>query len=127
MADRYDTSANPEAQYQPGSNDQVLLNRLGITDAAEIDQVELELLAKLTETLFAELAADQVLTVAEVCEWHRRWLGNLYSWAGQYRSVNMGKGDFQFATAGLIPDLMQTFESRFLVPMACRRGWMMMR
>ena len=34
----------------------------------------------------------------------------------------MGKGDFQFATAGLIPDLMQTFESRFLVPMACQEG-----
>ena len=31
----------------------------------------------------------------------------------------MGKGDFQFAAAHLIPKLMQAFETRFLVPMAC--------
>ena len=49
-----------------------------------------------------------------MCEWHRHWLGNLYVWAGQYRSVNMGKGYFQFAAAHLIPKLMQTLENRFL-------------
>jgi len=122
MPDRYDTSGNPEAQFQPGSNDSVLHNKLGITDLAEMNQLELELLAELTEVLFTELEESQVLFVADLCEWHRRWLGNVYSWAGQYRSVNMGKGDFQFATASLIPQLMDTFEKKFLVPMACHKG-----
>jgi cell filamentation protein len=47
-------------------------------------------------------------------EWHRRWLGNVFSWAGMYRSVNIGKGGFQFAAANLIPQLMDEFEEKFL-------------
>ena len=103
MTDRYSTLTNLEGQYQPGSNNLVLLNKLGITDLAEINQLELELLADLTE-----LEEGQILSSVDLCEWHRRWLGNVYVWAGNYRSVNMSKGDFQFATASLIPDLMNT-------------------
>lgn len=122
MTNRYDTSTSSEGQYQPGSNDLVLLNKLDITDLAEINQLELELLDQLTEVLLTELVGDQVLSSADLCEWHRRWLGNVYDWAGNYRSVNMGKGDFQFATASLIPDLMKAFERKFLVVLACYEG-----
>ena len=110
MTNRYDTSANPESLYQIGSNNQVLLNKLGIVNPTEMDRVELELLDQLTESLVDELAADKRLSVSDLCDWHRRWLGNVYSWAGEFRSVNMGKGEFQFAAAHLIPKLMQDFE-----------------
>jgi len=122
MTNRYDTSTSSEGQYQPGSNDLILLNKLEITDVAEMNQLELELLDQLTEVLLTELVGGQVLSSADLCEWHRRWLGNVYEWAGDYRSVNMGKGDFQFATASLIPNLMKTFEQNFLVPMVCHEG-----
>ena len=121
MTDRYSTLTNLEGQYQPGSNNLVLLNKLGVTDLAEINQLELELLADLTEVLLTELEEGQILSSVDLCEWHRRWLGNVYEWAGNYRSVNMSKGDFQFATASLIPGLMKTFEQDFLVPMACNK------
>jgi cell filamentation protein len=52
--------------------------------------------------------------VADLKNWHRLWLGNVYPWAGQERSVNMGKGGFQFATAGLIPGLLAAFEREHL-------------
>jgi len=119
MANRYDTPANPEGLYQIGSNNQVLLNKLGIVNPAEMDRVELELLDQITESLVDELAADKGLSVSDLCDWHRRWLGNVYSWAGEFRSVNMGKGEFQFAAAHLIPKLMQDFEIRYLAPLAC--------
>ena len=122
MTDRYSTLTNLEGQYQPGSNNLVLLNKLGITDLAEINQLELELLADLTEVLLTELEEGQILSSVDLCEWHRRWLGNVYEWAGNYRSVNMSKGDFQFATASLIPNLMNTFEQNVLVPMACNKS-----
>jgi len=122
MTNRYDTSTSSEGQYQSGSNELVLLNKLGITDLTEINQLELELLDQLTEVLLTELVEGQILSAADLCEWHRRWLGNIYDWAGNYRSVNMGKGDFQFATASLIPNLMKSFEQKFLVPMACYVG-----
>lgn len=40
---------------------------------------------------------------------HRQWLGGIYEWAGGYRDVNVAKGDFQFASAHLIPQLMAEF------------------
>ena len=48
------------------------------------------------------------------CVWHRLWLGYVYPWAGQERSVNLGKGGFQFATAGLLPGLLRDFERQCL-------------
>ena len=41
MTDRYDTAGNPEGQYQPGSDDSVLLNKLSIVDSAEMGMVVL--------------------------------------------------------------------------------------
>ncbi len=114
MTDKYDTSRSAEGQFQPGSQGDVLLNKLGITDMEEMNEVELRLLNKLTRTLLEEIEVDQRISVADLCEWHRRWLGNVFSWAGQYRSVNMAKQDFQFAAAHLIQKLMQKYETEFL-------------
>ena len=41
MTDRYDTSGNTEAQFEPGSDQTVLVNKLGITDSVEMVDVEL--------------------------------------------------------------------------------------
>jgi len=114
MADRYDTLDNPEGRFQPGSNDRVLINKLGIIEPTEMDEIELNLMGQLTEVVLGEVEADQVISSNDLCEWHRRWLGNVYVWAGQYRSVNMGKGDFQFAAAHLIDGLMQKLDKNFL-------------
>ena len=114
MTDRYDTSKNIEGQFQPGSQGQVLLNKLKIIDPGELDDVELNLLKQLNLSVLDAVSEDQIITSDDLCEWHRRWLGNVYEWAGQYRTVNMGKGDFQFAAAHLIPKLMQAFNSKFL-------------
>ncbi len=115
MSDRYDTSGIPEGQFQPGSSDQVLLNRLGITNVTEMDDIELDLLELLTDAVINDVHEDQTITSENLCEWHRRWLGNVYEWAGQFRSVNMGKGSFQFAAAHLLPKLMQEFNRKFLL------------
>lgn len=55
MADRYDTSGNPEAQYQPGSDNLVLLNELGITKVDDINLIETKLLSDLLVALTQEL------------------------------------------------------------------------
>jgi cell filamentation protein len=41
---------------------------------------------------------------------HRDWLGPIYPWAGEFRSVNIGKGGFQFAAAHRISGLMMRLE-----------------
>lgn len=114
MPNRYDTSINPEGQYQPGSNNTVLQNKLGITDVKNMDDVELDLLGQLYEAVFNSVEIDQQITVADIFEWHRKWLANVYEWAGKERSVNMGKGDFHFAAARQIPFLLKELDKKVL-------------
>ena len=114
MTNRYDASGSSEGRYQPGSDEKVLLNRLDIIDPDEMEDVELDLLQQLTEAVLSEVSEDQQITSDDLCEWHRRWLGNVYDWAGQYRSVNMSKDGFPFAVAHLVPGLMQKLNDNFL-------------
>lgn len=89
-----------QGRFQPGSNDQVLKNKLGITDPAERDEAELILLEKLYEDVLLYNLPRGQIEVADLKKWHHRWLGNVYAWAGDERSVNMSKGDFHFAAIG---------------------------
>jgi len=114
MVDRYDTSSTTEGQYQPGSDDKVLLNKLGISDMTQMEELEFDLLGELQEQLLKELGMDQRISAQELCSWHRRWLRSVYNWAGKYRSVNIGRGGFTFAGAHLIPKLMADFEHQYL-------------
>ena len=114
MVDRYDASGATEGEYQPGSENKVLLNKLGIIDPEEMDDIELQLLEQLYENVMNSVSVDQIITVSELCEWHRKWLGNLYEWAGKVRSVNMSKGDFSFAAAQQIPRLLAELDKTYL-------------
>lgn len=87
---------------------------MGITDPAQMETLEFDLLAVLEHELLQEVETDLMITARDLCEWHRRWLGNVYEWAGAYRTVNMTKGNFLFAASHLIPELMQKYEDNFL-------------
>jgi cell filamentation protein len=114
MPDRYDTSGNPEGQYQPGSNNRVLLNKLGITDPQEMENIEFDYLIQFQAALFDELSMDQQLTVIDLCDWHRRWLGPIYEWAGNYRTVTISKEGFPFAAVPQLSNLMLMFDRQYL-------------
>jgi cell filamentation protein len=114
MPDRYDTSGNPEAQHQPGSDNQVLLNKLGITDPQEMEDTEFDSLVKFQVALFDAFPVDQQITAKDLCEWHRDWLGAIYEWAGNYRTVTMSKGDFPFAAVPQLPNLMLKLDQEYL-------------
>ena len=114
MKGRYDTTGNVEAQFEPGSNGSVLVNKLGIADAEEMDDVELDLLKRLGGGGGGGGGGGERLTVADIREWHRRWLGNVYVWAGSYRTLNMGKGGFQFAASSQVPRLMDNLDQDVL-------------
>jgi cell filamentation protein len=79
-----------------------------------MDDVELVLLGELQTALLDEVEADQRITVNDLCNWHRDWLGQVYVWAGEFRSVNMQKGEFPFAAVTQIPKLMSEFDSNYL-------------
>ena len=114
MNGRYDSTGNVEAQFEPGSDDRVLANKIGVSDVDEMDDIELDLLKRLYDAVLGSVAADQRLTAADIREWHRRWLGSVYAWAGQYRTLNMSKADFTFAASGQVPKLMDTLDKEVL-------------
>ena len=111
---RYDTTGNVEAQFEPGSGGRVLANKLGIADPKEMDDIELDLLVRLQKDVTSSVKADQPITVADLREWHHRWLGKVYAWAGRERSVNMSKEDFLFAACGQIPRLIDKLDKDVL-------------
>jgi cell filamentation protein len=114
MPDRYDTSGTPEGQFQPGSDGKVLRNKLGIVDPQEMEDVEFDRLVQFESMLFDELAMDQRLTVDDLCDWHKRWLGPVYEWAGDYRTVTLSRDGFPFAAVPQLPKLMQEFGEKYL-------------
>lgn len=113
MNKRYQVSG-AEGKFESGSNGLVLRNLVGITSPEDMDALELQLLGDLYEEVLLNDFPDRALTVADLKRWHQLWLGNVYPWAGKERSVNLGKDGFQFATAALLPGLLDEFEREYL-------------
>lgn len=110
---RYQVSSS-EGQYEKDSGKQVLANKQGIVTSDEMDEAELVLLEKLYQSVFEEQFPQGQLSVALLKNWHRRWLGNIYAWAGQERAVNISKGGFMFAPSAQLPKLLNEFDSKYL-------------
>lgn len=110
MPTRYDTGHLTEAQFEPGSRGRVLKNLLGIRGKRAMDELETIKLAEATDWAIHHVMADQRFTAADICSWHKQWLGQVYAWAGDYRQVNISKGSFVFAMAQQVPRLMQEYE-----------------
>jgi len=100
----------PEAELEPGSHGRVLRNLPGIRAVREMERHETEALFVATQLLIDETRRDQRFTADDIREMHKLWLSEIYTWAGQYRSVNVTKGSFTFAAASQIPRLMQELE-----------------
>lgn len=111
MTDRYSTSHLPEDQYEPGSNCTVLRNLLGITSKEEMEHVEEERFEVLMEEAANRFDSHHSFTAQDILWLHKFWLNGIFSWAGAYRTVNIGKGGFMFATAAHVPELMRQFQN----------------
>lgn len=76
-----------------------------------MDQLEGRGQVRTLEDVAAFYDKDHRFAAADVCRIHQVWLGQIYSWAGRYRQVNVKKDEFPFAAATLIQKLMTDFES----------------
>jgi cell filamentation protein len=112
--DRYDVSGLPEAQFEPGSNEQVLKNRLGIISKQDMDAAEARALEQAMDVLVRTYDETHRFTATDLCDCHRTWLGDIYEWAGHYRQVNVSKDGFPFAAAMQVPALMDQFDQDVL-------------
>lgn len=106
-----------QAEFEPGSRSRVLRNMLGIAHAEDMEVIESDALAIAQEAAFARYGPTRRFTTNDIRALHRSWLGHIYGWAGEYRTLNIGKGGFQFAHAARIPHLMAQFERDVLRPL----------
>lgn len=109
---RYSTHGIEE--FERGSNNRVLKNLLGIKHKRQMDIAESDTYDKITVKAMDSYDKSHSFTENDICLIHKLWLGKIYSWAGEYRNVNMSKGNFQFAAAYLVPKLMAEFEKKIL-------------
>lgn len=109
-ADRYATSSLPEAQFEPGSRGRVLRNRLGIKSKREMEETEAVALKIAIDKLVNMYDNDHRFTAEDIRTMHKIWLRAIYDWAGEYRQVNVSKGDFHFAAAQQIARLMSALQ-----------------
>lgn len=112
-SNRY-ASTGVEAEFEPGSHGRVLRNKLEIVRVRDMQQAESIALLKVEEWALEHYAANHRFTAADICALHRQWLGDIYEWAGEYRGVNMAKGNFVFAAAAQVSRLLAEFEKKEL-------------
>lgn len=103
-----------EADDEPNSAGRVLKNKLHLTDPTDMNQAENQLLLRLYEALFQPQFQVKQVSAKLLRRWHRMWLGALYEWAGQIRTVHMSKDGFRFASVHLVPGLMAQYEQHYL-------------
>lgn len=107
--DKYDVSGDPEAQYIDAAQT-VLANKVGITDLAALQIAEEAALARAYELLFSEVRADTPITSELIALVHHRIFGELYQWAGRWRTVQISKENTIWPAAQFLDASMQTFE-----------------
>ncbi len=110
--DRYAVTADED--HEPGSNNEVLSNYLHITSKEKMEQLEALELQRAELELEELIERNRIFTAVDICNFHELWLGDVYPFAGKYRTVNMSKAGFLFAAPAHIPKLMDDFEDNFL-------------
>ncbi len=92
---RYDVS-NSEGKFADGSDEEVLANKLGLSNVDDINDAELVLLENCIKSFLKNNSQlkNYRITYSALAPPMAR---NVYEWAGQLRTVNISKGGFMFA------------------------------
>jgi cell filamentation protein len=89
-------------KYYPPSNhiyyedSDVPINKLNIKDLEVITEIEKELLVEAYHQLHNELDENTIFNEEYLCKTHHSIFSSLFEWGGQYRSVNISKGESMF-------------------------------
>jgi cell filamentation protein len=90
--------------YTPGIDD----NLLGLTDKNLINLYEASGITK-AELLLQELEEDTKFEIGLILNIHRTAFGELYDWAGKWRSIDVQVGQLTPPTAAKVPNLMYQY------------------
>lgn len=101
----------PDSKYCYANSD-VLINKLGITDGSELFQAEKQLtFIRLTELQNMPIEGD--FNFEHLKSIHKYIFQDLYEWAGEVRTVEIGKGNL-FCTTPCIDSFAESVFGRYL-------------
>jgi cell filamentation protein len=92
----------------------VLYNKGGIVDKKEIDYFENVHFMILVHELIHEITPLTNITVAMIKRWHQRFFGQLYTWAGKYRTVDISKSGFRWPSYNRIENAMRELDRNYM-------------
>ena len=75
-----------------------------------MDRAEYEALVRAQRVWLNRVGPQSRFTADGLCGMHRDWLGRIYDWAGQYRTVDLSKGHFRWPPAYRVEANMASFE-----------------
>lgn len=104
MADRYDTTGNPEDEYYQSSS--VLINLEDIRDPEELLERETKLQLAAYEAIFNSFDESLTPDLPFFYYLHHLMFSPLFVWAGRPRSVGIAKGGTPFCPPQNIASLM---------------------
>ena len=91
----------------------MLENKLGITNEIELAKEEERITKLKALELFDtnKINEFEVGTIKGLCDIHRFLFSDIYSFAGEIREVNIAKGNFRFAAAMYLKDILSSINS----------------
>lgn len=91
----------------------MLENKLGITDQIELAKAEEKISKQRAKELFETGAINnlEVGTFRGLSDIHRYLFGDIYSFAGLVRDVNIAKGNFRFAPVMYLKNALENIDS----------------
>jgi cell filamentation protein len=107
-------SVPSDEDIEPGSTDGVLKNLHAIKDKMTMEATEEKELKRTELDLLTIFDKTHQFTAEDISDIHELWLGDIYPFAGKYRTVNMSKDDFLFATPSRILPLMKELQDKYL-------------
>ncbi|WP_262250187.1 Fic family protein [Parapedobacter soli] len=83
-------------------------NLLGLTDKNLINEHEARGIAKAEYSIFS-LDLEEPISTSLILEWHRTAFGELYDWAGKWRTTTVVVGQLVPPQPSQVPQLMYQF------------------
>lgn len=77
-------------------------NKLSISDPLELHAIENELLIEAYQLFYDRINEETIFDEAYFISLHKATFSPLYDWAGEYRTLDMSKGDSRFCLAAYL-------------------------
>ncbi len=87
----------------------VLKNKLGIINRDELETAEKQTLISAYKEAALEYSSTHAFTEKDVKHLHKLFLGEIYQWAGEYRTVDLSSSEIRFCHAAYIEKNMKVY------------------